>query len=77
MQHCDLVLIEGFKNGGFPKLEVWRESQAQAALWPHLPDIVGIACDGVFPVANATVPLLDLSDVAAIATFVQAQAVSR
>ena len=29
LQHCDLVLIEGFKNGDFPKLEVWRADGRQ------------------------------------------------
>lgn len=32
LQHCDLVLIEGFKGGDFPKLEVWRQSQGQPML---------------------------------------------
>ena len=45
MQDCDLVLIEGFKHGDFPKLEVWRASLGQATLWPDWPGILAIASD--------------------------------
>ena len=34
MQHCDLVLVEGFKNGDFPKLEVWRAELGKPTLGP-------------------------------------------
>lgn len=75
MQDCDLVLIEGFKNGGFPKLEVWREGLGKAPLWPDVPGIVAIASDTVVP--DASVTLLALSDVAAIAAFVLENAAPR
>ena len=70
LQHCDLVLVEGFKQGDFPKLEVWRASQAQAPLWPDWPGIVGVASDGPCPTPVAGgLPWLDLADVDAIARF--------
>jgi len=79
MQHCDLVLIEGFKNGGFPKLEVWRAEVGQAPLWPDWPGIVAIASKGHLPdrpASTASAPVwLDLADIAAIVDFVLAQAV--
>jgi molybdopterin-guanine dinucleotide biosynthesis protein B len=75
MQPCDIVLIEGFKNGGFPKLEVWRASLGKAPLWPDWPGITAIASDSNAPVAD--VAQLPLSDIAAIATFVLENAVSR
>ena len=81
MQHCDLVLIEGFKHGAFPKLEVWRAELGKPTLWPDWPGIVAIASDG--PPASASqdttapgIPRLDLSDVTAIADLVVAQAVA-
>lgn len=81
MQHCDLVLIEGFKNGTFPKLEVWRPSVGMPSLWPDWPGIVGIASDTPTSPAqqDATPDLaqLDLSDSASIASFVVAHAVLR
>jgi molybdopterin-guanine dinucleotide biosynthesis protein B len=68
MQHCDLVLIEGFKQGGFPKLEIWRDGVGKSLLWPHSPGIAAIASDQ--PLADVDVPVLDLTDVPAIASFV-------
>ncbi len=75
MQDCDLVLIEGFKSGGFPKLEVWRSSVGKPTLWPEWPGIVAIASDGSEP--TGAVPRLLLADTAAIADFVVANAVPR
>ena len=68
MQNSDLLLIEGFKQGGFPKLEVWRESVGKDALWPHSAGIVAIASDQ--PLANVGLPVLNLIDVPTIATFI-------
>jgi molybdopterin-guanine dinucleotide biosynthesis protein B len=83
LQACDLVLIEGFKNGDFPKLEVWRASLGKPPLWPEWPGIVAVASDTPLPVAQpiaATAPGLarfDLSATAPIADFVLAQAAPR
>ncbi|MFT3663467.1 molybdopterin-guanine dinucleotide biosynthesis protein B [Piscinibacter sp.] len=78
LQHCDLVLIEGFKSGDFPKLEVWRPSLGREMLWPAWPGIVGIASDAPRP-ANAAsgLPWLDLHDAGALAGFVLANARAR
>jgi len=71
LQPCDLVLIEGFKQGDFPKLEVWRASQARTTLWPDWPNIVGIACDAPLEAGDAALPpRLALQDLHAIADFV-------
>ena len=72
LQRCDLVLVEGFKNGHFPKLEVWRAVLGKPTLWPAWPGIAAIASDGALPAAG--VPRLDLADTAAIADFVLAHA---
>ncbi|MGQ0709828.1 MAG: molybdopterin-guanine dinucleotide biosynthesis protein B [Rhodoferax sp.] len=73
LQHCDLVLVEGFKGGDFPKLEVWRASQNQALLHPHWGGIIAVASDTTLP-APCTAQRLDLHDVGAIADFVLANA---
>lgn len=75
LQQCDLVLIEGFKHGDFPKLEVWRPELGAATLWPHWPGIVGIASDGPRPATVDAQPSqipawLELSDARALADFV-------
>lgn len=75
LQHCDLVLIEGFKQGDFPKLEVWRPSLEREMLWPRWPGIVGIASDAPRSAAiDTSLPWLDLHDTAALTDFVLAQA---
>lgn len=82
MKHCDLVLIEGFKHGNFPKLEVWRKSESKDTLWPDWPGIVAIASDQppTLPAQRSVTPglsHLDLSDIASIAEFVLRHAAQR
>jgi molybdopterin-guanine dinucleotide biosynthesis protein B len=81
MQHCDIVLIEGFKNGEFPKLEIWRSELDKPTLWPEWPGIVAIASDTPAAVPSQPKGLtgitrLDLSDIETIATFVLSNAVA-
>ena len=45
LQPCDLVLVEGFKEGHFPKIEVWRPGLGRETLWPQWPGIMAIASD--------------------------------
>jgi molybdopterin-guanine dinucleotide biosynthesis adapter protein len=79
MHAVDLVLVEGFKAGDFPKLEVWRAEAGVAPLHPHWPGIRAIACDRASVAAlqghAPAVPVLALEDAAAIADFVQRAAV--
>jgi molybdopterin-guanine dinucleotide biosynthesis protein B len=73
LQRCDIVLIEGFKDGAFPKLEVWRAALGKPVLWPQWPGIAAIASDT--PAVLPAGPLaLDLADIAAIADCVVALA---
>jgi molybdopterin-guanine dinucleotide biosynthesis protein B len=79
MQDCDLVLIEGFKHGDFPKLEVWRASLGQETLWPDWPGILAIASDQPpsTPAELAVTPGLahfHLLDAPSIAAFVLSHA---
>jgi len=68
LQKCDLVLIEGFKQGAFPKLEVWRDIQNKNTLWPMPLDITAIASDRNIP--NVDIPQFLLEDIAGIASFI-------
>lgn len=76
LQACDLVLVEGFKQGDFPKLEVWRPALERPMLWPQWPGIVGTASDVPRPPEHpADAPVwLDLHDTHALAEFVLAHA---
>ena len=72
LQRCDIVLIEGFKNGDFPKLEVWRAAVGKPPLGPEWPGIVAVASDT--PQAVPTpLPVFALDQPSAIADFVLAQ----
>jgi len=79
LQHCDLVLIEGFKNGGFPKLEVWRAALGKPRLWPEWHGIVATAGDTAVtaaanPQSGSGQTALALGDIASIADFVMSHA---
>ena len=69
----DLVLVEGFKRGPHPKIEVHREANAKPFLHPEDGTVVAIATDArdVFPI-----PRVHIDDVAAIAGLVQAHAMA-
>ena len=64
----DLVLIEGFKKESFDKLEVYRRATGKTLLQRDDPGVVAVASDT--PLDNLSVPLLDLDDVAGIASFI-------
>jgi molybdopterin-guanine dinucleotide biosynthesis adapter protein len=57
----DLVLVEGYKRGRHPKLEVHRAAIGKPLLHPEDPAIVAIASDA--PLPEARVPVVDLDDV--------------
>ena len=67
----DYVLIEGFKTGAHPKIEVFRPATGKPLLQPGDPAIVGVVTDGPL---EATVPVLPFDDIEAIATFVERHA---
>jgi molybdopterin-guanine dinucleotide biosynthesis adapter protein len=67
------VIVEGYKRERIPKLEIFRAAVNKPLL--HLEDdwIVAIASDGVLP--EATVPVVDLNDIAKIADILLAEAI--
>ena len=67
---CDLVLVEGYKREGHPKLEVRRAGLDHPKLAGNDPTVVAIAAD--FVVADAPVPVLDMNDIAGVADFIVA-----
>jgi len=69
LQTCDVVLLEGFKRGDFPKLEVWRAALDKPPLGTSWPGIVAMASDTV-SAGPCGVPVLDLSDIGPIADLV-------
>lgn len=66
---CDLIIVEGYKREGHPKIEVRRAgSRDSAPLSVGDPSIVAIASDR--PIDGETLPVFNLDDVAAITAFV-------
>ena len=73
LEPVDLVIIEGFKSEGHPKIEVHRGANGKEWLFPQDTAIVGIATD----VAVITrLPVAHLDDAAAVASMMLASAVS-
>jgi molybdopterin-guanine dinucleotide biosynthesis protein B len=71
LQDCDLVLVEGFKDGDFPKLEVWRAALGKPPLGAAWPGIVALATDDpIAPGAHPRLVRVGLHDSAAIADLV-------
>ncbi|WP_158743272.1 molybdopterin-guanine dinucleotide biosynthesis protein B [Acidisphaera sp. L21] len=64
----DLVLVEGFRRYGVPKLEVFRPALGKPPLWPDWPDVAAIASDASVPGCDR--PVLDLSRLGEIATWI-------
>jgi molybdopterin-guanine dinucleotide biosynthesis protein B len=71
LSQADLVLVEGFKTQAHPKLEVYRTVVGKPLLHPNDVNIVAIASDA--PVA-ASVPVVALDDIEAVADILVAQA---
>jgi molybdopterin-guanine dinucleotide biosynthesis protein B len=66
----DLVLVEGFKQERYDKLEIHRPALGKPLLCRHDRSIVAVASDGDVP--RLDIPVLDLNDIGGIATFVTA-----
>ncbi len=69
----DLVLVEGFKREGHPKIEIHRAEVGKPVLYPDDPQMVAIASDPVL--ADAPIPHVSLNDIDAIADLVERHAV--
>lgn len=65
----DWVLVEGFKHGELPKIEVWRRQQDRLdkgkslePLFAHDPRVLAVATDAAYDLPQAPVqPVLDLN----------------
>ncbi len=72
----DWVVVEGFKQSDLQKIEVWRASAGQPALYVHDAFIVAIATDSPDMLPQATArPVLDLNDAEGVADWLLANTV--
>jgi molybdopterin-guanine dinucleotide biosynthesis protein B len=68
MTPVDLLLVEGFKRYGHPKMEIHRPATGKELLCVNDTRIVAVASDVALP--QVGVPVLDLNNVPAIADFI-------
>ncbi len=68
----DCVLVEGFKQESFPKIEVYRPALGQPLLCSDDTSIVAVASDGPLPI-DPKLPILDLNNPDQVADFVIAR----
>ena len=69
---CDLVLIEGFKQYGHPKLEVSRKTSEKPLLAQRDPTIRAVVADTCLP--ELALPVFGADDIDAIADFISKEA---
>ena len=65
----DLILVEGFKDERFPKIELHRPSLRRPLLFPDDQAIIAVAVDAPLD-DGCDLPLLNLNEPDAIAAFV-------
>ena len=63
----DIVLVEGFKRAGHPKVETHRKAAGHDLIAPGNPTVRAIATDSPLKVDR---PTFDLNDIAGIADFI-------
>lgn len=75
LAEVELVLVEGFKSGPHPRIEVHRAALGQPFLYPVQPGIVAVASDVVPP--EGAPPHIALDDIPAVGEAVLRLAVAR
>ncbi len=66
---ADLVLVEGYKDIRFSKIELRREPLGKPWLYPDDDTVIAIACDQP-PAETLDIPILDINDIEGIARFI-------
>jgi molybdopterin-guanine dinucleotide biosynthesis adapter protein len=71
LQPCDLIVVEGYKRAGIPKIEARRSAQLEKRpLAEGDPWVRAVAAD--HPVAESRLPVFGLDDIAGLADFIAA-----
>lgn len=66
----DLVLVEGFKQESFSKIELHRPSTGKTTIYPTDSNIIAVATDEPDKLATQ-LPILDINNVVEIANFIR------
>jgi len=67
-ERVDLVLVEGFKNVPFARIELHRPSLGYPLLYPDDDSIIAVAADETLDTGD--LPLLDINDAVGVAEFI-------
>ena len=67
--NLDLILVEGFKNETFPKIELHRPELDKPTLYQDDDDIIAFATNGA-PPADITIPVLRLDSPGQVFKFI-------
>lgn len=68
LEPVDVVIVEGFKRGAQPKLEVYRAELGKPPLHPDDPLVVAVVSNDPLPAAR--IPIIPLADIEAVADAV-------
>ena len=74
-KQLDLILVEGFKQEAFDKIELHRPSTGHDRIFPNDENIIAVATDQAAQIGTQ-LPVLDINNVAEIASFIQARYLS-
>ena len=66
---ADIILVEGYKDIRFPKIELHRAALGKPYLHQNDDSVIAIACDAE-PPGGIDIPVLDINDVESIARFI-------
>jgi molybdopterin-guanine dinucleotide biosynthesis protein MobB len=73
MAPVDIVLLDGFRRSGYPKMEVVQTGQGGAVFAPDDPMVLAVTSEAS---VAAPVPRMPLSDISALGDFVMAHAMA-
>jgi molybdopterin-guanine dinucleotide biosynthesis protein MobB len=68
LENIDLVLVEGFKNKPFPKIELYRAATGNKLLFPDDDNVIAVASDARLDTGG--LPLLNLNVTEEVAGFI-------
>ncbi len=68
LDNIDLVLVEGFKNKPFPKLEIYRKATGHKLIFPEDDNVIAVASDERLDTGG--LPLLNLNVTEEVAGYI-------
>ena len=65
----DLILVEGYKDAPFPKIELHRKAIGKPLLFARDESVIAVASDSK-PAVDIKLPCLDINDIQTIANYI-------